>query len=163
MMHPNETLLHAFYQAFQRKDYDAMKACYHPEAEFNDEVFRNLNAREAGMMWEMLIKNGRDLKLEYAEVEAGDTSGQAVWTATYSFSKAKRKVVNTIQASFQFRDGKIIRHTDRFGFYRWARQAFGIPGLLLGWTGWFRARVRAGVKGQLQAYMAARSASGEQL
>ncbi|MCB9298566.1 MAG: hypothetical protein H6559_36450 [Lewinellaceae bacterium] len=47
------------------------------------------------------------------------------------------------EASFQFRDGKIIRHTDRFGFYRWARQAFGIPGLLLGWTGWFRARVRA--------------------
>ena len=67
------------------------------------------------------------------------------------------------EASFQFRDGKIIRHTDRFGFYRWARQAFGIPGLLLGWTGWFRSRVRARVKEQLQAYMAARSASGEQL
>ncbi len=153
-LHPNQQLLHSFYQAFQCKDYTAMKACYHPEAEFNDEVFRNLNAREAGMMWEMLIKNGRDLELEYAEVEAGDASGRAIWTATYSFSKAKRKVVNTIQASFEFRDGKIIRHTDRFNFYRWARQAFGFPGLLLGWTGWFKARVRAAVRERLQEYMA---------
>lgn len=152
-MHPNETLIHSFYQAFQRKDYEAMKQCYHPEAVFNDEVFRNLNAYEAGMMWEMLIKNGRDLELEYSGVEAGGTSGRAVWTARYSFSKAKRKVVNTIHASFEFRDGKIIRHTDRFGFYRWARQAFGLPGLLLGWTGWFKGQVRARVKERLREYM----------
>ena len=78
-MHPNQALIHTFYQAFQRKDYETMKQCYHPDAVFNDEAFRNLNAYETGMMWEMLIKSGKDLELEYSGVEADDTSGRAVW------------------------------------------------------------------------------------
>ena len=152
-MHPNQALIHTFYQAFQRKDYETMKQCYHPDAVFNDEAFRNLNAYETGMMWEMLVKNGKDLELEYSGVKADDQQGQAVWVARYSFSKAKRKVVNRIEAAFEFQDGKIIRHTDQFDFHRWARQALGFPGLLLGWAGFFRNKVRAGVRERLKRYI----------
>lgn len=152
-MHPNENLIHAFYQAFQRKDYETMKKCYHEDAVFNDEAFRGLNACETGKMWEMLIKSGKDLELEYSGVEADDKQGKAVWVARYTFSKARRKVVNRIEAAFEFQDGKIVRHTDRFDFYRWARQALGLTGLLLGWAGFFRNKVRAGAKERLREYM----------
>lgn len=152
-MHPNEKLIHNFYQAFQRKDCESMKACYHKDAVFNDEVFRDLNSHETGKMWEMLIKGGKDLQLEYSGVEADEKQGKALWVATYTFSKTRRKVVNKIQAAFEFRDGKIIRHTDRFDFYKWSKQAFGFTGVLLGWAGFFKNKVRASVKERLRQYL----------
>jgi len=45
--------------------------------------------------------------------------------------------------SLEFRDGKIVRHTDVFDFHRWARQALGPVGLVLGWTGFLRGKVQA--------------------
>jgi hypothetical protein len=43
------------------------------------------------------------------------------------------KVVNRIDALFTFRDGRIVRHVDRFDLYRWIRQALGTKGVLGGW------------------------------
>jgi hypothetical protein len=51
-------------------------------------------------------------------------------------------VVNDIHASFRFENGLIVEHKDSFSFYRWARQALGTSGLLLGWTPMVRNRVR---------------------
>jgi hypothetical protein len=39
-----------------------------------------------------------------------------------------------IEARFVFRDGKIAEHRDHFDLWRWARQALGSKGLLLGWA-----------------------------
>ncbi len=36
--------------------------------------------------------------------------------------------------TFEFRDGKIYQHTDRFGFWRWSRQALGAAGVAA-WAG----------------------------
>ena len=41
--------------------------------------------------------------------------------------------MNRIDALFAFRDGKIVRHFDRFPFWRWSSQALGPLGQLLGW------------------------------
>ncbi len=119
-----------------------MAACYHPDATFTDEVFSLKNGKEAAAMWHLLCESGKDLRIEFSEVQAGDQSGRAHWEAYYTFSRTGRKVHNVIEASFEFRDGKIIRHVDRFPFRRWARQAFGPTGWLLGWTGFLRNKVR---------------------
>jgi hypothetical protein len=54
--------------------------------------------------------------------------------ATYLFSQTGRTVVNRIDAHFVFGDGKIVEHRDHFDLWRWARQALGGKGLLLGWA-----------------------------
>jgi hypothetical protein len=41
-------------------------------------------------------------------------------------------VVNDVRARFRFRDGLIVEHVDSFSFWRWARQALGPTGYLLG-------------------------------
>ncbi len=56
------------------------------------------------------------------------------------FSQTGRPVVNDVQATFRFQDGLIAEHHDDFDFHRWARQALGLPGLLLGWTPMLKAR-----------------------
>ncbi len=60
---------------------------------------------------------------------------------------------NIIDAEFEFRDGLILRHIDRFDFYRWSRQALGLPGLLFGWTDKLRAKVKGTAASGLQEFI----------
>jgi hypothetical protein len=50
-------------------------------------------------------------------------------------------VINRIRAEFFFKDGLIIRHTDDFDIWKWSKQALGIPGHLLGWTGYMQKKI----------------------
>lgn len=141
-MNSNEQFITNFYKAFQQKDYKAMQSCYADNATFSDEVFVNLNSIEVKAMWEMLIKRGKDLQLEFKNVKANEKTGSAEWVATYTFSATGKKVVNHIYASFELENGKIIKHIDRFSFYKWASQVFGFPGVILGWTPFLKQKVR---------------------
>lgn len=151
--HPNQVLIETFYTSFQNKDYQGMQACYADDATFSDEAFRNLNAAQVRAMWEMLIRNGKDLELEFRDITANDTHGSAYWEARYTLSLTGRKVLNKIKASFEFEGGKIKKHMDSFNFYSWARQAFGLTGVLLGWTPFFKNKVSTTAMGNLAKFM----------
>ena len=152
-MHAHHQLIERFYAAFARRDWASMAACYHPEVHFSDEVFE-LQGADAAMMWRMLCTNGRDLQLEVSGIAADEREGRAHWDARYTFSATGRKVLNRIDARFEFRDGLIVRHVDRFDFWAWSRQALGAPGWLLGWTPFLRAKVRAKAAKSLAAFAA---------
>jgi len=130
-----------------------MAACYHPSVTFSDEVFLDLDAPRAKAMWQMLCERGKDLKVEFRDVDADDSAGRAHWEAWYTFSATGRKVHNIIEARFGFRDGKIVRHRDSFNFWKWASQALGLTGRLLGWSGLVKNRVRAQAARSLAAFM----------
>jgi ketosteroid isomerase-like protein len=151
-MHPHAELLHAFYAAFQRRDYRAMAACYTPDAEFHDPVFTHLAGWRVRAMWRMLCERATDLRVEVADVRASAEVGSAHWEAWYTFSQTGRSVHNRIDASFQFQDGKIRQHTDVFDFYAWTRQALGLKGLLLGWTPPVQRAIRVQAARALDAF-----------
>lgn len=153
MSEPHRQLIESFYQALQRRDGNAMAACYHPEATFEDEAFV-LSGSEPGDMWRMLTERGKDLRVEYRDVKADGDRGSAHWEAWYTFSGTGRKVHNIIDAEFEFKDGKIYRQRDRFNFWRWTRQALGPIGLLLGWSPMLRRKVRAQARKGLEAFRA---------
>ena len=94
-------------------------------------------------MWEMLLTRSNDLvvKLLDSGVTSKD-SGVANWKAEYTFSMTKRKVINNVTSHLTFKNGQIIAQVDTFDFYKWARQAMGTPGLLLGWTDFFQRKVQ---------------------
>jgi hypothetical protein len=119
-----------------------MAACYHPEVHFTDEVF-DLHGARAGLMWRMLLTAGKDMRMEFSQVQADADGGRAHWEAHYTFSATGRKVHNRVDAEFAFREGLICRHIDRFDFWGWSRQALGAPGLLLGWSPMLRKKVQA--------------------
>jgi len=152
MPHPNAALVARFYDAFARRDADAMAACYHPDVHFQDEVF-DLHGPRAGAMWRMLCAGGTDLAITASEIEADDATGSARWVATYTFSQTGRRVRNEVEAAFTFEDGLIRTHRDRFPFWTWARQALGLPGLLLGWTPFLKTAVRTRAARQLARYV----------
>ncbi len=155
-MHPNEKLIETFYTAFQNKDPAAMIACYHPEVEFCDPVFTGLKGDRAGAMWEMLARRAKDLTLTFGGIFADDQRGRAHWEATYTFSETGRKVHNVIDAEFSFRDGKIVRHQDRFNLWRWAAMALGLQGMLMGWLPPVQSAIRKKAAGNLDRYLSSR-------
>ena len=152
-MNAHADLIANFYQAFSRRDGAAMGACYHPAVHFSDPVF-DLHGEHARAMWQMLCARGRDLQIEFRDVSAEGEHGRAHWDAAYTFSGTGRKVLNRIDAAFRFRDGLIVRHQDSFDFYRWSRQALGLPGLLLGWSSLLQSKVKDQAAQSLDAFMA---------
>jgi ketosteroid isomerase-like protein len=152
-MENNQQLIEEFYTCFKNKDYKGMQACYADNAVFNDAVFKNLNAAQVKAMWQMLISTAKDFKIEFSNISSDGKLVYAHWDAYYTFSKTGKKVINRIDATFEIENGKIIKHTDNFNFYTWARQALGTPGLLLGWTSVLKNKIQATAMENLEKFM----------
>lgn len=154
-MHPHARLIHNFYTAFQNRDAAGMAACYHAEVIFSDPVFPHLEGARAIAMWRMFCARAEKsgLRIEFSDVQADDQSGRAHWDAHYTFSQTGRAVLNRIDATFTFRDGKIIRHTDAFDSWKWAGMALGLRGQLLGWTPFVQAAIRKSAARGLEAFI----------
>jgi len=155
-VHPNVALLTGFYNAFNARDGDAMATAYTTDATFSDPVFVRLTGPEVGAMWQMLCGRATDLKVKVTDIEADAFEGIAHWEAWYTFVKTGRPVHNVIDATFEFRDGRIAAHVDRFSFWRWSRQALGASGLLLGWTPIIQGAVRRQARAGLDQFLSAR-------
>jgi ketosteroid isomerase-like protein len=153
-MHANEALIRSFYDAFGRRDAAAMVACYDPAVRFHDPVFLDLEGPRAGAMWKMLCARATDLAVEASGFEADDKRGKAHWDATYTFSGTGRKVLNRIDAAFEFSNGKIVRHVDTFDLWAWAGMALGAKGKLLGWAPFVQGAIRKQAAAGLAAWMA---------
>lgn len=138
-------LVQTFYSAFKNLDEETMVNCYHEEVVFEDPAFGILKGNHAKNMWRMLCESqkGKDFKITFSTIQANDLNGSAHWEAYYTFSKTGRKVHNVIEAHFEFKDGKIFKHTDTFNLYKWSKQAFGLTGFLLGWTRFFKNKLNA--------------------
>jgi len=152
-MATNAELITSFYEAFQRKDYEAMNAYYHPSIHFSDPVFQDLEGGEVKAMWQMLCERGTDLVVTYSDVTATDDRAEAHWEATYTLAGSDRQIDNVIDAQFIFRDGLIYRHIDSFDLWKWARMALGTPGTLLGWSSPLQNKVRGKARRQLDRFI----------
>lgn len=152
-MNPNEKTIQKFYTAFANANAETMWECYHPSIQFEDPAFGKLKADEVRMMWKMLLKNSNgNIKIEYSDIKANETSGSVKWIATYNFSKTNRQVVNEVRGQFHFSDGLILQHTDSFDIWKWSRQAFGFKGFLFGWTGFMQREIQKQAKISLKAF-----------
>ena len=149
-----------FYQCFAAHDGAGMAACYAPDATFSDPVFTDLKGEEVGGMWKMLTSRSGDLVVELEGVTgdastnpSGESHYIAHWTARYSFSATKRKVVNRVTSNIDLKDGLIVRQRDDFELSAWLKQALGPMASLLGWTGLPASLIRGQAKKGLTAYL----------
>jgi len=134
-------VINAFYTALGNRDASKMISYYHPDIIFTDPGFGELKGARACKMWQMLCENGKDLKIEFSNIVCDEKEGTAHWEAWYTFSKTGRLVHNKIDATFKFEQGKIIKHTDHFNLHKWASQAMGWKGRLLGGTNFFKRKL----------------------
>jgi len=158
--------------AFARLDGDAMAACHSANASFQDQAFSLQGQRQIGGMWRTLCsatgERGRAAwKLDLRRLTDRSAHWEAHWEAQreaqreacYRFNASGRLVHKRIDAEFDLdAAGLAQRHRDRFDFWRWSRQALGLPGRMLGSTPFPGNKVRAQAAAKLQQYLAKRSA-----
>jgi ketosteroid isomerase-like protein len=149
-----ENVIEKFYKAFSNLDAETMVSCYHDQVVFEDPAFGILNGERAKNMWRMLCESqkNKDFRVDYSNIEVTENSGSAFWEAFYTFSKTGRKVHNRIHAKFEFKDGKIIKHTDTFNLHSWSKQALGLKGFVLGKTMYFKNKLNAQTNRLLDNY-----------
>lgn len=150
-----EKLIETFYTALNNSDGKTMVSCYHDNVIFEDPAFGILKGAKAKSMWLMLCEsqNGNGFKVEFSKIDTTEFNGSAHWEAFYTFSKTGRKVHNKIDASFEFKDGLIIKHTDVFDLHKWAKQAFGLKGMLFGGMPFFKKKLNIQTNSLLDKYI----------
>jgi len=131
-----------FYDAFMVRDHYTMGLLYANHATFRDPVFPRLTAQGARLMWQMLLSEAEDLEVNANILEDGPERARVDWTARYTFTPTKRVVVNRVHTDMVVAAGKIVQQVDDFSFWRWAGQALGWKGWLLGATPLVRDKVQ---------------------
>jgi hypothetical protein len=149
----NVSVIQDFYNAFKLKDFKTMQECYHENATFRDPVFLTLSSKEVKAMWEMLLKSSADLKIDYKNIRGSGENVSCDWEAWYTFTLTGKKVYNIIHADFVMKDGKILAHADHFDLWRWSRMAFGLSGILLGWSQFMQNKIRTRARARLDSFM----------
>lgn len=158
-MNDNKEVVARFYSAFQKLDYEGMNACYGKEIVFSDPVFLIIRGDYVRAMWEMLCRNAKEFSLSFSDIELlDDEYATCRWTATYTFSKTGRRVVNHVKAYMKLSDGKIIEHSDAFRLSTWIGQALGWKGKMLGWTGFMKRAVQKNAKKNLLHFIERKNA-----
>ena len=145
-------IIETFYQAFTQRDWKTMQACYHQNVIFEDLAFGLLKGDDARKMWKMLCEQGKDLQVIPSNIISTETSGSANWEAHYTFSKTGKKVHNIVTAQFEIKEGLISKHTDEFDLHRWASQALGFTGRIIGGTAFFKRKMNTQTKSLLCKY-----------
>ncbi len=151
--HANARLLERFFAAVQRRDHEAIAACYHEDATFEDIAFVLNGRRSIHAMWHMIA--GSDMRVAYTVEGAAEREGNARWTAEYTFRDSPdalgRPVRNEICSTFSFRNGLIARQVDRCDALRWGVQALGPVRGVLSWL--LPAIRRRTARGKLDAFI----------
>lgn len=141
-MDADRAVIERFFAAFAARDGEAMAQCYRADGSFEDPAFGRLTGAQAGQMWRALMKGAKNFAIE-SEIKGVENGAWIVdWIARYTFSKTNRPVENHVRSTIVLRDGLIDRQVDRFDFHRWAGQALGLPGKLLGGFSFFQNAVR---------------------
>ena len=149
----NIDLLHQFYGSFSKANAEGMISCYHENIVFKDPAFGELHGEKAKAMWSMLLSKNSSIKVDYEILEVSSNSASVEWQAKYVYGPNQRKVHNHVMGYFKFEDGKIIKHRDRFSLWDWSKQALGLTGKLLGWSGYLRNKIQIKTNNLLKDYM----------
>ena len=131
-----------FYDAFSAANIEVLKQLYDKKLIFNDNIFVNLDYNETISMWSSLLVGNKNMSIKYEIKKYSEKYVEVEWIADYLFTSTNRNVKNIILAKMEIDQGKIINHTDNFDFYKWSQMAFGITGVLIGWTSFFKNKVR---------------------
>ena len=154
-MHPSQKLVQRFFHAFAEGDYLGMQQCLHSDVEFTDIGF-DLSGKQVSAMWHMICEKGTQIM--FRNVQADDAQGTAQWECHYDFQKDEgskpHSVHNVIEARFRFENGLIREHHDSCDFERWARQALGLVGAVLGEFEFLHKKVRESANAKIEKFIA---------
>ena len=151
-MNQNEATIHRFFTAYQNKEYTTMQNCYSKDAVYNSPIYGLINAEHVKAMWEMICKTNEEESLHFEKIELLDHEYTTCdWSLAYYYTN--RRINNKIKSYLRLENGLIIEHTDAFDLYKWSRMAFGLTGLLIGWSKFFQKKIQKSTRNKLSEFI----------
>ena len=151
--HPNARVLDQFFSAVALGEAAMAGRFYADDARIDLPPIglRDLPARDARRLWQVLLSDARDLHVQYAVMRADDHGGEVAWIARYTWPPTGRLVTQRLRGQYEFRAGRIVWQSEGFSLWDCARMALGSRGLLGGWNPLLRARLRRMVRNCIAA------------
>lgn len=145
----------SFYDCFAKGEAKGMLNFYAEEVIFCDPAFGKLSGNRPHEMWRMLLgRFDEHTTINFEVVETEANKAQVKWTAKYHFGKKRRPVTNRVTSTLILKNEKIVEYYDNFDIWKWAYQAIGIGGLLLGWSKFFQLKIQQNTNKMLDKYIA---------
>jgi ketosteroid isomerase-like protein len=147
-----EDIIEQFYTAFAQQDAEKMVSFYADEIVFSDPAFGTLKGEKVKNMWRMLMSGKNNTVVTFGDISSDEDTVVAKWSATYTFSQTGKSVVNNVCAKFVLDGEKIVAHHDNFNLHKWAKQALGFKGWLMGGTGFFQKQLNKSTNNMLTSF-----------
>ncbi len=130
-METNSTIVKNLFQFLQENKYHDVVKLYAKDAFFTDDVFNLSCSDSIVLMWQYLAFIFTDLHIKVVRIIETQDGAVVDWESFYQLRG--KKIHNKLRSHFIIENGRILRQTDQFSFYRIARQTSGLKGWLLGW------------------------------
>jgi ketosteroid isomerase-like protein len=124
-------VLEKLFTSLDRRDHEAMAACYHPDAVFRDIAFTLRGRKQIHAMWHMISES--DLRASHTIRRIDGRAATVELVADYTFGSTGRRVHNVIRSDIHFMDGLIIRQLDSCSALRWGVRALGPVKGVMSW------------------------------
>jgi steroid delta-isomerase-like uncharacterized protein len=114
------SIVRAFEQAFNRRDVDALVACFTPGATYTDGFYgEHAGSAKLGEMFARMFREGRDYAWTMEQVVEASTRAAAEWSFSYVVTEALprsagRKVRFRGMSLFELEGGKIAAYREYF-------------------------------------------------
>jgi len=131
-------VLNTFLRALAQRDVEAMIRCYTTTATYHSPIFPQVEGDTLTATWQWFCAKAPDLTMVVDEQAFEANTARVQWTATYTFPKTGRPVVQVTDSIFVFEGPQLCRHEDRFDLHRWSHMALGPLGRVLGGRRWLQ-------------------------
>ncbi len=134
-------LVKDYYQALNNGDYKKLSKLYHKKASYNDPIF-SFQGKEILALWYTSTRPEMNMKAVIHAIEEEKDVVKTEWTVSYTIPTLKKRISLNEIGVFRFEENKIIAHSDDYSFYDWCKQAFGLIGVVFGWSNWLKQKVQ---------------------
>lgn len=150
----NQELVEKFYRCFEYLDGEGMVSCLAEDTIYNDPIYGIIKGEYAAGLWRMRCKNLVDMKIDIIDfVELDHEYIKCKWNSTF-FSRSSAKQISMTMTSFmKINDQKITEHSDAYRLSDWLAKAYGLTGILFGWSGWMKKREQSRYRTMLEKFV----------
>jgi len=138
----NKNVITGLYNAYKERNPELMASFYTEDASFKDEIFGEVTGQEIPKVWEVVHSTTSNFYLYFHIVNVNKNLATVNSQLSYTFKHTGRKIDISITSIFRFENGKIRHQVDEYSLWKWASQAFGVSGFLLGWNPKFKNKIR---------------------